>query len=369
MELVDVQLSLPVIAAVGASAALISAASVYGMRKMILMGQFSYHNARLSTLGNPYVMREEVLPLVDLKDPGSLVKSLQGDLSLTENIGSFREADRSLMANFHRSLDTLQNASPKAVSPLISTFINFWEMEELKRLLRFVGKRKDPLYPVGYLDVDLERQFLSSDDLVQAVELLEGHRINKTILPLVKESDVGLDELDSVMDKFVLDRFFDMESLPHSCKKGVKALSHMLADKYNIQLLIRSKLNDWNREEILPHLFTRGGSIGIPLLEQMAESSTIREALSILNGTHLEPYFKEAVDKGPTSIEVALDQMMLDGAINLSHSFGMNIGPTIRFLISKEMELKNLRTLFQSVFARWEPDRTKSALVLQGVIG
>jgi vacuolar-type H+-ATPase subunit C/Vma6 len=240
-------------------------------------------------------------------------------------------------------------------------------MEELKRLLRFIGRRKEPVYPVGYLDVDLERQFLSSDDLIQAVELLEGHKINKTIMPLVKESDVGLDELDSVMDKFVIDRFFDMEGLPGSCKKGVRSLSHMMADKYNIQLLIRSKMNHWNREEILPYLFTRGGTIGFPLLEQMAESSTIREALSVLNGTHLEPYFKEAVDKGPTAIEVALDQMMLDGSINLSHSYGMNIGPTIRFLISKEMELKNLRTLFQSIFAGWEPDRTKNALILQGV--
>ena len=133
MDLVDVQTTLPVIAAVGAGAALIGTASVFGMRKIILMGQFSYHNARLSTLGNPYVTREEVLPLMDLRDPGSLVKSLQGDLSFTEDVTTFREADRRLMSNFHRSLDTLQNASPKAVSPLISTFINQWEIEELKQ--------------------------------------------------------------------------------------------------------------------------------------------------------------------------------------------------------------------------------------------
>jgi vacuolar-type H+-ATPase subunit C/Vma6 len=358
-----------VIAAVGAGAALVAAASVFGMRKMILMGQFSYHNARLSTMGNQYVTREEVLPLVDLKDPGSLAKSLQGDLSFSDDISTFREADRRLMSNFHSSLDTLQKSSPKAVYPLVSAFMNFWEIEELKRLMRFVGKRTEPLYPVGYLDVDLERQFLSSENLIQAVELLEGHRINKSILPLVKESEVGMDELDSIMDKHVLDRFFDIEDLPFSCRKGVRALSHILADRYNIQLLIRSKLNKWTREEVLSHLFTRGGTIGLPLLEQMADSSTLRETLSVLNGTHLEHYFKEAMDKGHTAIEIALDQMMLDGSINLSHSFGMNVGPTIRYLISKEMELKNLRILFQASFASWGPDRTKEALVLQGVSG
>jgi vacuolar-type H+-ATPase subunit C/Vma6 len=358
-----------VIAAVGAGAALIGAASVFGMRKMILLGQFSYHNARLSTIGNPYVTREEVIPLIDLKDPNSLVKSIQGDLAPTEDLRSFREADRVLMANFHSSLDSLQSGSPKAVTPLVSAFINLWEMEELKRLLRFVGKRSEPIYPVGYLNIDLERQFLSSNDLTQAVELLEGHKVNKTISPLVKESGVGLDELDSVLDRFVLDSFFDMDGLPMSCRKGVKALSHLMADRFNIQLIIRSKIMGWGREEVLTNLFTRGGTVGITLLEQMTDSSSIRESLSILNGTHLEQYFKDVVDKGPSAIEVALDQMMLDGSVNLSHSFGMNVGPTIRFMISKEMELKNLRILFQGAFAGWEPDRTKSSLVLQGVVG
>lgn len=369
MELMDIQLTMPVIAAAFAGAALIGVASVFGMRKIILMGQFSYHNARLSTIGNPYVSKEEVLPLIDLKDPSSLVKSVQGDLALSEDVKTFREADRMLMANFHSSLNTLQKGSPRAVIPLVKAFMNLWEMEELKRLLRFVGKRSEPLYPVGYLDVDLEKQFLSSANLSQAVELLEGHKVNKTILPLVKESGVGLEELDSVLDGFVLDSFFDIEGLPLSCRKGAKALSHLLADRFNIQLMIRSKVNGWSREEVLPHLFTRGGTIGLPLLEQMADPSTIRESLSVLNGTHLETYFKDAIDKGPTAIEVALDQMILDASINLSHSFGMNVGPTIRFLISKEMELKNLRTLFQASFAGWEPERTRTALVLQGVMG
>jgi hypothetical protein len=124
MEQMDVQLTLPVIAAIGAGSALIAAASVFGMRKIILMGQFSYHNARLSTIGNPYVTREEVLPLIDLKDPGSLSKSVQGDLAMSEDVQTFREADRILMSNFHAVLDSLEKGSPKAVTPLVSAFMN-----------------------------------------------------------------------------------------------------------------------------------------------------------------------------------------------------------------------------------------------------
>ncbi|MGA1820204.1 MAG: V-type ATPase subunit [Thermoplasmatota archaeon] len=364
----DPQLTLPLIAAAGAGAALISAVSVYGMRQIILMGQFSYHNARLSTVGNPYVTREELFPLIEMNDPSSLLKTLQGDLAPREEAGSFREADRMVMANFHSSLDELQKDSPASVKPLIKAFLNLWEMEELKRLLRLVGKRSEPLYPIGFLDPDLESRFLGSKDLVQAVELLEGHSVKKTITPLVKESGVGLDELDSVLDRYVLDSIFDIQGLPFSCRKGAKSFSHLLADRYNIQLIIRSKMNGWSRENVMPQLFTSGGTVGLPVLEQMAESSNLREALAVLNGTHLERYFKDVVEKGPTAIEIALDQMLLDGSVGLSHSFNMNIGPTIRYIVSKEMEMKNIRTLLQASFSRWDPEKTRSNLVLQGVV-
>ncbi|MGA1873036.1 MAG: V-type ATPase subunit [Thermoplasmatota archaeon] len=365
----DFQVTLPVIAAAGAGAALLGTVSVYGIRQIVLIGQFSYHNARLSTMGNPYVTREEVLPMVDISDASSLLKTLQGDLAPQEDAGTFREADRMVMSNFHNSLDTLMKESPRSVGPLVKAFLRLWEMEELKRLLRLVGKRSEPLYPIGFLDPDLEAQFLGSKDLVQAVELLEGHSVNKAITPMVRESGAGLDEIDSVLDRYVLDAIFDLEGLPLSCRKGTKTFSNLLADRYNIQLIVRSKMNGWSRELVMPQLFTRGGTVGLPLLEQMAEASNLREALTVLGGSHLEQYFKDVVDKGPTALEIAMDQMLLDGSISISHSFNMNIGPTIRYMVSKEMEMKNIRTLLQGAFSGWDPDKTRSSLILQGAVG
>ncbi|MGA1848824.1 MAG: V-type ATPase subunit [Thermoplasmatota archaeon] len=362
----ELELTLPVIAAIGSGAALLGAASVFGMRKIILMGQFSYHNARLSTVGNPYVTREEVLPLLDIKDPSTLLKSIQGDLSIPDDIRSFREADRVLMVSFHRVIDDMAKDTPKVISPLVRSFMVLWEVEELKRLLRLVGKRSEPLYPIGILGEDLERQFLQAQNLGQAVELLEGQRVNKAIAPLIRDSEVDLEEIDSVMDRFVLDNFMEIEGLPLSSRRGSKAIAHLLADRYNIQLIIRSKMIGWGRDETLSHLYGRGGTVGMTHLEQMVDSSSLREALSILNGTHLEVFFKEAVEKGPAAVESGLDKMLLEGSIGLSHSYGSNVGPTIRYLVSKEMELKNIRTLVQASFAGWDHERSRNGLILEG---
>ncbi len=362
----DMGTTLPVIASVGAGAALIATASVFGMRKIILMGQFSYHNARLSTMGNPYITREEVLPLLDIRDPNSIMKNIQGDLSFPDGISSFRESDRILMASFHRSIDSMRNGSPKAVQPLVRSFLNMWEVEELKRLMRLVGKREDPLFPVGFLDPGLETQFLRSKDLSQAVEILEGQKVGKAISQLVKGSDVDIEEVDTVLDRYVIDNFFDIDGLPMSCRKGSLAIAHLLADRYNIQLIIRAKLSKWSREDVMSHLYTKGGTIGTSLLDQMVESSTLREAISVMNGTHMEQFFKDSMEKGPAAVEAALERMLLEGSIGLSHSYGSNIGPTIRYLVSQEMELKNIRTIIQGSFAGWDKDRIKSGLILEG---
>jgi V/A-type H+-transporting ATPase subunit C len=366
MNGLELELTLPVIAAIGSGATLLGAASVYGMRKIILMGQFSYHNARLSTVGNPYVTREEVLPLLDVKEPSTLLKTIQGDLSIADGTSSFREADRALMVSFHKVIDDMGRDTPKVLAPLVRSFIVLWEVEELKRLLRLVGKRSDPLYPIGILGEDLERQFLQAQNLSQAIEFLEGQKVNKAIAPLIKDSEVDMEEIDSVMDRFVLDHFMDIEGLPFASKRGARAIAHLLADRYNIQLVIRSKVIGWSRDETLSHLYGRGGTIGMTHLEQMVDSSSLREAISILNGSHLEHFFKEAVDKGPAAVEASLDKMLLEGSVGLSHSYGSNVGPTIRYLVSKEMELKNIRTIVQGSFVGWDQERVRNGLILEG---
>ncbi|MFW3145357.1 MAG: V-type ATPase subunit [Thermoplasmatota archaeon] len=353
------------ITVIGGVSAVGITASVFGIRKLVRIGQFSYHNARLSTMGNPYIIRDEVLPLLELKDPSTLIKTIQGDLSFKEEPTSFRESDRQLMHNFHGTLDALYIGSPSGVKPLVKSFIGIWEIDELKRLLRLIGHREEPLYPVGFLDEDLERQFLSARDTAQAIEVLEGTRAGKAIAPLAKEEGVGLDEIDSVLDRFVLDTFMDLDGLDSACRKGAKDFSHILADRYNIHLLVRSKASGLGREEIMPQIYSKGGTIGLPLLEQMAESSNLRETLSVLNGTHLENYFKDGAERGTHAIEIALDRMLLEASVGLSHTHGSTVGPSIRYLIGKEMELKNIRTLLQAVFSGWSQERTKELLILE----
>ncbi len=173
--------------------------------------------------------------------------------------------------------------------------------------------------------------------------------------------------LDMVLERYYLDRMENVEGVGMSMRRGIKAFYQILTDRYNIHSILRGKEIGLTRDEIIAILNKNAGTIGLPLLEQMIDSSGIREALSTLNGTHMEPFFKDLDGASLTEIETRLDEMILEGSIGLSHSFGTNVGPTIRYLISKEMELRNLRTVFQASFSNWTSDRARKMLVTEGV--
>lgn len=360
-------MSTTVLAVIGAGGAgLVTFGTVVGIRKLIRMGQFAYHNSRLSTVGNPYVMKDEVLPLVELGSPDSLSKTVQSDLGPSTLPGSFRELDANVMKGFHSIVGDMVNSSPPSVAPFVKAYISRLEGEELKRLLRLVGNRKEPLFPVGRITEDVERQMLTSKDLNTAVEVLEGLSIAGRISSVMRSEDgIDLHVLDEAIDRHSLGVMESMEGLNFSSRRGARAFFDLLCDRFNVHYIIRSKNSGMERETVIKGLYANGGILGRPTLEQMVDSAGRREALSVLSGTYLEPFIKEIDQSDLTSLETALDRMMLEGVKGLSHTYGSTIGPTIRFLFSKEMELRNLRIIFQGAFSGWDTERTRKLLVLE----
>jgi vacuolar-type H+-ATPase subunit C/Vma6 len=357
----------PALTAIGAAGAgMITFGAVMGIRKLIQIGQFSYHNSRLSTVGNPYVTRDEVLPLVELASPEALTKSIASDLLSVGTPETFREVDGILMRNYHGIISSMASESPDSVKPFISSYLSMVEGEELKRLMRLIGIRKEPLFPVGRITEDVERQMLSSKDLQAGLEVMEGLPVSSRIAESLRT--VGKDDLpslDEAIDRYKLDVMKDIGGAIRSVKKGSGAFFDILCDSFNVHLIMRSKKVGMERDGVMNSLYGGGGTMGRSALEQMVDSAGPKEAISLLSGSYMEPFLKEIDANDLTTVETALSRMLLEGVKGLSHSFGSTIGPTIRYLYSKEMELKNLRVLYQSAFSGWNAERTRKLLVIE----
>ncbi len=354
------------IAAISASAGLIGIGTVVGIRKLIQMGQFSYHNAKISTLGNPYVRKDEVIPLLELGSVSEVMKVVRGDLAVQTDITGFQDGDRELMRSFHRSITELWRSVPGTIEPLVGSFIHRLEGEEVKRLLRLLGERSDPLFPIGSLNADLERSILGSHSITSAIDHIEALPLGR-IGDGLKEGEVDLVMIDDAIDRGVLDKFREMAASSSSTKRGSSAFVNMVVDRYNLFTALRGKARNIPRESILSSIYKPTGTIGIADLEAMCESTSLREAVSVLSGTNVEKYLREGIEGGITGLEMGLDRMLLEGSITLSGLYFSNIGPTVRFLVSREMEVRNLRTTLQAVSSGWSIDRAKKMMIFEGV--
>ena len=330
------------------------------------MGEFSYHNARLSSMGNRYVTRDEIMPLVETMDARSLSKSLSGDLAMPSEPEDYRSADRMLIGSLHSSMSGLMKDAPSVVAPLVRVLFLRFEIDELKRVLRSIGHRKEPLHPVGAIDGDLERQMLASQSVSRSLELIEGLRYGKVITASMRSGSIDLASMDSALEAYFLGSLYSLEGLPRYCRRGAKAAADIFCDRYNLHYIMRAKLSMRPKDEVMQNIFRTGGTLGVPVLEQLVESTTVKEGLSLMSGTAFEHYLKEVRGDDLSSLEAALDRRVLDGAVALSSVFNSNIGPTVRFMVSREMEVRNLRTLFMSKYSGWGVERTRSMLILEG---
>lgn len=350
--------------AIGAAGALAAAGAAIGVKYMIRLGQFSYQNARLSTIGNPYVLKEELIPLAESTGAEGLSRSIQGTFAFSEPPASFREADHRLMDSFDREMGSLLRDSPGSADSTIRLLMLRYESMEIKRLLRSLGKASEPIHPIGSIGADLERQILGSGSLSQAVECLEYHPLGRGLAPLVRSGDGSLSSIDLALDRAAIELINDAEGIPRAARKGISNIGGVLADAYNINLLLRSKGAFLDREKALNQM-VRGGTIGQARLEGMAEAVTLHEAVQALSGTLPEEHLKRSEVSGKINMNAAMDRMLLEGAVKIGHRYFSGIGPTIRYIFSLEMEMRNLRTLFLAAFYRWDRDRTVGNLVVQ----
>lgn len=361
-------LSLGTTAALGAAGlASLGGGSLFGLRWLVRHGQFSFHNSRLTTLGNPLLRREELQPLLDAGTPEALSRLVQGDLSVQPASTTIAAIDRDLTLSFHSSMENLARETPKAARPVLAPFMRRYEAEELKRLVRRIGRSSDPLHPLGQLTEDLERHLLACKDVQSAIEVLEVHPSYTYISEHLKSGNLDLSAMDSSLDRFSLDAFSSVKGLSMGGRKGMTELHRVLCDRYNLNVIVRSLTSGLEREASLGNLLPGSGLLGRPLLESMAEAGSRKEALSLLAGTYMEPFFKDLSDgrKGP-EVETAMDRLLLSCADSLAGRYWSTVGPSIRFILGREIELRNLRTLFVSKFGRWSEDRTRSLLVMEG---
>jgi len=141
-----------------------------------------------------------------------------------------------------------------------------------------------------------------------------------------------------------------------------------LIDTSNIKYILRAKQLNYDPESIKQFFLGEGQEIATWKYNEMAQLESIPQVISSLEGTSYFEPLKNAIeifhkDKSVQIFENELDNNFLKLVRNISTQNYVTIGPTIRFLVSKEFEIRNLKIIVKGIGEGLSSDFIKPLLI------
>lgn len=338
--------------------------------------KFVYPNAKYEAIGNPYITEKELNKLVESKNIESLKETLNTnkDYKLTgENIYALH---KSLDDNLIKTIEQMKKDNSKKMKYFFDTYLEKLDLYLIKNVVK--NRLKN-------IDVDkkiVENAFLQRtknalQELIDAdrnkiLEVLRNYGLPEDIKTLLEEKEVDFLKLDTIFDTYIVDRF-KQTPVPYKCESGKKRFVNYLVDTLNIKNVLRAKQLGYSKDSCKSLFLCEGQEIPKWRFNELAEADSVSQLISSLEGTSYYDPLKNSIEKynRENSVQVlenALDCNLLNIVKNISMENYASIGPTIRFLVSKEFEIRNLKSIVKGIGENLPSDVIKNVLIIGGEI-
>ncbi len=201
--------------------------------------------------------------------------------------------------------------------------------------------------------------------------ILKNYGFEKEITSLVSEEKIDFLELDNELDKHVINSFKKVK-VPHKCEKAKQLFVKIMIDIINIKNVLRAKHLGYDKTSCKQLFIGEGKEIAPWKYDQLVEFENISQIVSSLEGTSYYDALKGSMEqynkkKSIQTLENALDSAFLKIIKQISTQNYITIGPTLRFLVSKEFEIRNLKIIAKGVDEKLPSDFIKSLLITEAV--
>jgi V/A-type H+-transporting ATPase subunit C len=208
---------------------------------------------------------------------------------------------------------------------------------------------------------------ISSSDRKDLINILNKYDFSKNIIDIVSEKDVNFLKLDISIDRFIINKFKEIK-VPYKCDQAKRRFINTLIDTSNIKYILRAKQLNYDPESIKQFFLGEGQEIATWKYNEMAQLESIPQVISSLEGTSYFEPLKNAIEifhkeKSVQIFENELDNNFLKLVRNISTQNYVTIGPTIRFLVSKEFEIRNLKIIVKGIGEGLSSDFIKPLLI------
>lgn len=350
----------------------ITLALIFPARRLSLVTKFVYPNAKFGAIGNPFLKEDELNRLLaeDLDDFKNILNGMR-DYNLRGE--SVKEIQNELDESLIEMILMLKEDSPTIVGGFYDAYLNKLDTHLIKKGLRTVLKQKRE--EKGARELDASKAILKENrELLEKMEmgedlplLFKEYNFPDELVELLKREEVDFLKIESLLDRAMLNRF-DLLTLPKKCKDTSDEFIKIYKDILNIKAILRAKERKMDMEMAM--LVGAGREIAEWKIEELLEMEDISEVISHLEGTSYISSLRDAIveyeeEKSVYPLEKALDECFIHLLANLSIEHSMDLGPGIRFVVSKEYEIQNLKAIAKGIGEGLPPEKIRPMWVIE----
>lgn len=334
--------------------------------------KFIYPNAKFEAIGNPFLLEKELHILVEnasldgFKDRLNVLRDYQvtGDTAVS--------IQTSLDENFLKTMHMMQNDSSKKLHAFYEVYLQrtdfYLVKNEIKNILLGGKKTINPENALLPRTKNMLEQLQhTSKEMIPGLLATAG--FDNELIEAINQEKPDLLQIDILFDKQFLHQLAEVK-VPSKCEQGKQDFMKNLIDMLTIKQLLRAKHLSIPPDICKTMFLGEGKQISRWRFDQMAEASDIPQTITALEGT---TYFSAlstvaerfAKEQSVQLFEPVIHRAFLQRVKELSLQNYLTIGPTLRFLVSKEFEIKNLKAIAKGIAEQLSSEMIKSTLVME----
>ena len=335
--------------------------------------KFVYPNAKFEAMGNPYLEEKELNNVLQSKDLSGFKDALNSSKDYNVEGETTYDLQQSLDNHFIQTINTMRKDSSKKMKEFYDVYLEKSDIYLIKREL----KRK--LSGISIEPSNADQALLkSTKKLLQSMAdiekehlstLLTSYGFNKELINAITEENVDFLDIDTAIDSHLINRFKQI-TVPYKCEQGKQTFIKRMLDIINIKTLLRAKQLGYNLESCKKLFLGEGQELASWKFNELADVNDVSQVISGLEGTSYYGVLKDAIEdytkEGSVQVlENALDSLFLKFVKDISIQNYINIGPTIRFIVSKEFEIQNLKSIAKGIGENLSSDLIKTSLIME----
>ncbi len=278
--------------------------------------------------------------------------------------------ERAIAMNIVETFQKLRKISDEALRKAVNTYLLREDFHNLKILARAMAsgipseEALSVAVPAGVLSMD-DLKLLSKESSIKTLLAKSKLVQPETLKRLFEGKQPTLLEIENALDREYFLKVLEFCDSLQGEGSAFKSFLMEEMDIVNLITIIRARNLELKPEETLSLLVPPGRHLSRATLSKMAHAASNAALLSFLKGTPhykvTEPFLKG--EKPLMFLKTRLQKELLSRSLRVMHRDMLSVNVILAFMLSKEIEAKNLKVLIKGKQLNMPSETIKEELV------